>query len=212
MMKCMIIANGDLDPAWLSRTLFNDTDYIICADGGAKHLRRLGISPNVVLGDMDSISADDERFFKSKNVRFERFPPKKDDTDTALATDLALSLKPDEITYLGVTGSRLDHTLANIGLLLKGLNAGVTVKIINENNEIHLINRAIEISGHPGDTLSILPLSETVEGICLEGLEYPLRNATLHLGTTQGISNVFIGSQASISITAGLLLVIKSSD
>lgn len=211
-MKCVIIANGDFDNTSSYRNIFNEANYIICADGGAKHLKRMGIVPDVILGDLDSISRDDELFFRARNVRFEKFPSRKDDTDTGLATDLALSLKPTEITYLGTIGSRMDHTLANIGLLKKGIEAGAAVKMVNEKNEIHLIKTAIELSGQPGDILSILPLTEKVEGITLEGLEYPLHNATLCLGSTLGISNVFVGEKARITIKVGLLLVIKSKD
>lgn len=211
-MKCLIIANGELDLTAPIRNLLKEADFIICADGGAAHLRRLGILPDVILGDLDSINREDREYFDARNVRFETFPPQKDDTDTALATELALTMNPTAITYLAATGSRLDHTLANIGLLIKGLEAGVDVKIVNAKNDIRLMNRALEISGTPGDTLSILPMTETVEGICLEGLEYPLQNATLYLGSTRGISNVFVKPVARISIKSGLLLVIKARD
>ncbi len=211
-MKCLIIANGELDILNFTRNILNEADHIICADGGANHLRRLGILPDVILGDLDSINMEDREYFEARNVRFETFPPRKDDTDTALATELALSMNPTEITYLGATGSRLDHTLANIGLLRKGLEAGVDVKIVNQKNDIRLMNRTLEISGTSGDTLSILPMTETVKGIRLEGLEYPLHDATLHLGSTRGISNVFVKSVARITIESGLLLVIKARD
>lgn len=211
-MKCVIIANGDLEYSSDIVSIIKDAQLIISADGGARHLRALNILPHVLIGDFDSILPEDKLYFKNKQVKTVTFPFKKDYTDSELCVSWAIENNATDITLLGVTGTRLDHTLANIFLLKKLAMQNIGAKIINRNNEIHIVTDFIELTGEPKDLLSIIPVTETVSGITLKGLEFPLMNATIKMGSSLGISNCFKEKVVSISIEKGMLIVTKSKD
>lgn len=214
-MKCIIVSNGNISDYCFCKNIIETADYIICADGGARHLVNMKVVPDVIIGDLDSIKEEVREFFLKAEVKFHKFPPNKDATDTELSVDFALSHSPSEIIFLGALGSRMDHSLANISLLKKLLNNGVTGKIVNENNEIHILNdrfNEIVICGEEGDYLSLMPLSEKVNGINLHGLKYPLTDAEIPFGSSLGISNEFKATEATVGIKEGLLLVIKARD
>ena len=165
-----------------------------------------------MIGDFDSIHPDDQVFFKKKQVKTLTFSSRKDHTDTELCLSWALENNATDITFLAVTGIRLDHTLANIFLLKKLAKQNIPARIINKNNEIHIVTDFIEFKGGPKDFLSIIPITEKVTGITLKGLEYPLVDATLEMGSCLGVSNAFKETFASVSIKKGALIVIKSKD
>jgi thiamine pyrophosphokinase len=129
-----------------------------------------------------------------------------------LCLDYAKNRGATHITMLAATGTRLDHTLANVLLLVPLADAGICVRIMDAHNEICLVKDRLELSGNPGDLVSLIPLTATVTGVTLTGLSYPLRDQTLRIGTTLGISNFFSESAAQISIKSGTLLVIRSMD
>ncbi|MCK5696352.1 MAG: thiamine diphosphokinase [Desulfobacula sp.] len=211
-MKCIIIANGDLEYTNNIHRLIKNAQLIISADGGARHLRALNILPHIMIGDFDSISPADKLFFKKKHVKILIFPSRKNHTDSELCVSWALENNATDITLLGVTGTRMDHTLANIFLLKKLAKLHIPARILNKNNEIHIVTDFIEIKGRPKDFLSIIPVTEKVTGITLKGLEYPLVNATIKMGSSLGVSNYFKGATASVSIEKGILIVTKSTD
>ena len=213
-MNCVIVANGKIKTFQVYKKIFKKANIIIAVDGGTNHLFKMNVVPNVIIGDLDSIEPDIKEYYRKKKVEFVTYPPKKDFTDTELAIDYALKLKPNFITLIGFLGSRFDHSLANIFLLKKIANSKIKAKIVNKKNEIFCIEGedSLEIEGGKGDFLSIIPLTEKTEGIDLEGLEYPLINSTLNFSSTKGISNVFKRKEATIKIKKGLLLVIKSKD
>ena len=211
-MKCVIIANGDLEYTDGMIGIIKGARMIVCADGGARHLRALNILPHVMIGDFDSIDPDDQEFFKKNQIKTLRFPSRKDQTDSELCLDWALKNNATDITLLGVTGTRLDHTLANIFLLKKLALQNIPARIINKNNQIHIVTDSITIEGRAKEFLSIIPITEDVTGITLKGLEYPLKNADLKMGSCRGVSNYFKDNRACISIKTGALIVIKSKD
>ena len=129
-----------------------------------------------------------------------------------ICIDFAISLGVTEIIILGATGTRLDHTLTNINLLIKADNANIKATIIDKNNIINLISSNIEIKGKKGDLVSLIPITTSVEGINTIGLEYPLKNATMYIGKSLGVSNVMEDSIANVSIEKGYLLVMKCND
>ncbi|WP_129596334.1 thiamine diphosphokinase [Anaerophilus nitritogenes] len=211
-MRCVIVSNGDILHYESMKEKIKDYDFLICADGGAKHLFRMNRIPHFIVGDLDSIDEEVKKYFQEKKVIFYKFPKEKDYTDTELAVEYALEKGATEILFLGVMGSRMDHTLANITLLVDLLKKGIKAKIINEQNAIIATNEDIEIEGELGEYLSIIPLSEKVEGITLKGLKYPLSNATIHIGSSVGISNEFEEKKALIEIKKGIILIIKAKD
>ena len=211
-MKCAIIASGKVDCSKHITRIINTCDLIICADGGASHLRKMGLTPHVMIGDFDSILDEDKLFFQNIGVKTITFPVEKDKTDSHLCIDYAIAQKASDITLFGFTGSRLDHTLANI-LLLKALaDKNISARILDPCNEIHLVTSKISLKGEPGDYLSLIPISGQVTGVTLEGLAYPLKNAVLKRASTRGISNCFIEERVEIKIKTGVLIVTKSKD
>ena len=208
-MKVLIISNGDIKDYNFYEKLLKDVDMVICADGGANHAYRMKLKPHLIVGDFDSIKEEILEFYENEGVRIEKFPPMKDETDTQLAMLKAIELGAKEITFIGVIGERLDHSYANLSLLLYLLNRNIKGKIVNEMNEIYLINKFIEVEGKKGELLSLLPYSKEVKGIYTKGLFYGLSGQSMDLEMPYGISNVFIEDKATIKIEEGLLLVIK---
>ncbi len=211
-MECIIVSNGQIRDYNFYIDIIKNADYIICADGGAKHLFKMGIAPHVIIGDLDSITLENKNRFLDLDVEFIQFSKEKDATDTELATDYAISKGATDITYIGVIGTRLDHSLANIYLLKYLLEKNITGRIVDEYNDIILIKDRARIIGKTGDFLSIIPLSKIVYGVSLTGLKYPLTKCNIKLGSSLGISNEFVEEEALIDLEKGLLLVIKSRD
>lgn len=207
-----IISGGTInDPEFLRHKIVEaQNPVIICADGATRYLRVLDILPAFIIGDMDSIDTDTLEYFYRKGSTILRYPGEKDETDTELALEYAIKLKPRDIYIFGALGGRIDHTLANISLLIMGDKAGVRTIIIDETCEIFIVSRSIIIEGQTGQTVSLLPLSSDVTGITLEGFEYPLSDAVMECGKPYGISNRMMSEKGMISIQSGYLLVIRN--
>ncbi len=211
-MKVAIIANGEIRDLNFHKEILRDCDYIICADGASNHAYKMKIEPNTIIGDLDSIHKEVKCYFENKGINFEKFPSKKDKTDTEICIDYAMELGAKEIILLGVIGSRIDHSLGNINLLYTLLQNGIKASIRNEHNEIYITDHEIEIKGTKGDIVSILPCFSNVKGVTLKGLEYPLNDFYLEYGSSIGISNVMKEETCKISLKEGYLFVIKARD
>lgn len=211
-MKCVIIASGNFEYTPKIKDIINRADLIICADGGTQHLKSVQIDPDIIIGDMDSTDHGTQSFFKSKKIPIIQYPEKKNETDTELCIFHAIEKGAEKIILLGVTGTRLDHTLANILLLKKLAAHNIPACVIDPHNEVYLVLDTLTLTGKPGQLLSIIPVTHQVTGITLAGLEYPLNNATLYMADTLGISNVFKEERVSIRIKSGILIVTKSRD
>ena len=157
-MRAVIITGGSIQNYPAIKQYIQPNDYIICADSGYDHAVKMEITPNLLVGDMDSIHAD----LPTENIRI--FPAKKDDTDTEIAISAALKQGCDDILILGGIGSRMDHTLANILFLKQLHDQKISAKIVNENNEIRLMGSQenITLQGHPGDLLSLIPITDCI--------------------------------------------------
>jgi thiamine pyrophosphokinase len=209
--RAVIIANGPIMDYKFHKKLLRQDDYFICVDGGARHAMRLGIHPQLLIGDLDSLDKELRAWLVSGKTRCETHPAEKDFTDAHLAVEEALRMRPEEILLLGCLGGRLDHTLANVGLLLRCHRAGVRARLVDELNEVILISEeTLRLQGQPGDLISLLPLSDYASGITVRGMKYPLENGTLKQGDSRGVSNEFAAGEATVSVSRGYLLVIKS--
>jgi len=206
-MHWVLLANGPLELSPAVRATIASADRIIGVDGGSRHLRLLDLLPDLAVGDMDSIPADLLQRYQDAGVEMQRHPPKKDATDLELALELAIGRGALRITILGATGGRLDHTLGNLFLLARCLPAGISACIMDAEQSVHLVDTALTLTGAVGDTLSLLPATPEVRGVTLTGLEYPLDNATMTFGTSWGMSNVFIQTRATVTLTSGRLFV-----
>ena len=207
-MRAIIIANGQIHEGDFYRSLVTPTDLIICADGGASNAIALGLQPQVVIGDLDSLDESLRLRLEKMHCQFIVHPTRKDETDLELALRYAVDIGVGEILILGALGGRIDQTLANVLLLALPELRSVKAKILDGRQEVFLIKDETLIEGQVGDILSLLPLTEKVTGIYTEGLEYPLGNGALYLGPTMGVSNTLTARQARVWIGRGLLLAV----
>jgi len=209
--RAVIFLNGSVsDYAALARWLRTD-DFLIGADGGTLHCLALNRQPHVIVGDLDSLDPDEVVRLAGLGVQIERHPPVKDQTDLELAIECAGRHGADEVLLLGTLGSRLDHSFAN--LLILARNDWPFALSLAEGTQLAQVLRSGEqltLHAPPGSTVSVIPLSEIVTGITYQGLAYPLRNHTLALGSTRGISNVVASTPATIQIAQGTLLVVQT--
>ncbi|MCX7711941.1 MAG: thiamine diphosphokinase [Clostridia bacterium] len=211
-MKTVIVCNGSIKDYTYIKKYFAGADLIICADGGASHIRKFGITPSLLLGDFDSIDQEDYDYLKEQNVEIVTFPVEKDMTDTEIAVELAVEKGSSQIVILGGIGTRMDHSLSNIFLLKKLMSGNIKGIIADEYNEITLVRDHIRIEKEEGLKISLLPLTDKVVGVTTKGLYYPLNEATVEMGSTWGISNEFKEDIAEVTLKEGLLLVIKSRE
>ncbi len=203
-LRAIIFANGELKPPVQTEK----ADIIIAADGGAKHCLELGIQPNYVIGDFDSLEAETLAALKAKGAELIEFPAKKDFTDLELAIQHAASLKPRDILIYGALGARWDQTIANI--LLAGAYPHLNIHLLDQKQEIRYLvpGERLVVRGHSGDTVSLIPIGGSARGITTQNLEYPLIGETLHVGSTRGISNTLLEDWGAVELEEGMLLCI----
>ena len=182
---------------------------VIAADGGARHCLRLGIVPNVVIGDFDLLTESEISTLDSAKVKLIRFPIEKDQTDLELALDYALETGANTVTLYGLLGGRWDMTFANLLLLASPKYTGNRFHIIDGETMGTLLygTETQNLGGQPGDLVSVIPLNGPAKGITYKGLQWPLENANLPFGTPQGVSNFIVSADAQISLESGTLLV-----
>ncbi|GIV62979.1 MAG: thiamine pyrophosphokinase [Bellilinea sp.] len=204
--RAVIFANGELaDGAAVQRWLRPD-DFLIAADGGLHHLRALGLQPHLVIGDLDSLSADEVAALQQAGVQVQQHPAEKDETDLELAIQYALQQGFKQMRVVAALGGRLDQTLANLALLeMPGLE-GVDIRLDDGREEILIIRDQAVVEGQPGDTVSLLAMNECTKGIVTSGLKYALNHETLCPNRTRGISNEMTGERAEIRLLTGRLL------
>lgn len=209
-MATLIFANGVLNRSAQIFTAIKSASLIIAADGGAKHCFALGISPQIVIGDFDSLDEAEIERLREQGAEILRHPARKDQTDLELALQHAIDLGEEEVLVLGALGKRWDQTLANLLLPASKAFANIVIRLLDGQQEVNLIRSRQElvVRGKPGDTVSLIPLWGDAEGVSTGGLEYPLDDETLVFGSTRGISNVLNGEKAVISLKRGLLAAV----
>ena len=199
MGKCIIFCAAGFDA--LAEPIAKE-DFVIAADGGVAHTRKLGIVPNEILGDFDSLGYTPE----GANV----FPVEKDDTDAMLAVRRGLSLGYREfVLYGSLDGPRLDHTVANFQTLQYLADRGAIGYLAGCSDIVTVVkDGAISFPADREGTVSVFCMGPDAEGVTLEGLYYPLEKGTLTAGFPLGVSNHFTGAPAGISVEKGSLLVL----
>ncbi len=198
--KCCIVGALGFEAAELE--LCRDS-YIIAADGGYAHLSSAGVTPDMVVGDFDSLGSVPD------HPNIIKHPPRKDDTDTMLAVKYALDAGYNDITVLGGLGGRLDHSMANIQTLVYISEKGATGTLVGEGCRITVIRdgQSIEFDESQSGTVSVFCLSDTAQGVYESGLSYSLEDATLTNAYPLGVSNRFVGEESRISVRHGILAV-----
>lgn len=213
-MKAILICGGTLSGCFLHNMTEEHPDAVIYAvDGGLTVADAAGVMPQYLVGDFDTADPSLVERYETSCITL-RHRPEKDATDTELAIDDALTRGADEIWLLGATGSRLDHTLANIHMLYKVLLCGKKAWILNENNRISLYREPFRRKKEElfGTYVSFLPFFGEVTGVCLSGVKYPLVDATLTAGNSLGVSNEAVEDYIEVSFTSGSLLMIEARD
>ncbi len=204
----LIVAGGEPPGKELLHGLALKADMIIAADKGAQYCLDGGITPRLVVGDMDSLDKGSAERLSALGVAMKRLNTDKDRTDTEIALDEAIIRGAKRVEILGAIGDRIDHTLANIHLLRKALHHGIKARITSENQQIFLVDSSETIGNSKGRTVSFLPLTEQVAGISLKGFLYELEEAFMEIGKPYGISNVVTGDQALVKVGKGILLAV----
>lgn len=216
MKRAIIFANGAAGDYESLRREITDSDLLVCADGGALHTQKLGILPTIVIGDMDSLEKEKETFeqLRQTQVEFKRFPAEKDETDLELALDYALDKKCNEILIACPFGGRVDHLLGNILLISQPKYASIRIYLSDGLQRAVLLRAKDEIvlSRDRGNTLSLIPLSPSVQGVCLSGVKWPLNDAILSFGNPISISNEIVSENALVKITNGILLAVQTAN
>lgn len=281
-MTGVIICGGRIEDYNRAGKYCRGADIVISADSGARHCKALGIVPDIVLGDFDSIDRGDFRELEAAGAEILRYPVEKDMTDSELAVETAIKSGCSRVILLGSFGSRLDHSISNLFLLKKLHDANVEGIIADEKNEIRLIsgsiklnsisislnsgsiglnndsisldngnisqnngsisqnngsispnkdsislnkdsislnngstglyNGSIKLKREDGVFVSLVPFGGDASGVSTRGLYYPLDGAVLRMGSSRGISNVFVDDEAYVEVKDGLLLVILSRE
>ena len=210
--RVILFANGDLKAPEKVRQLINQTDFLIAVDGGLKHIDNLGLLPNLIIGDLDSVDQVQLEKHLAQGVEIRTYPREKNETDLEIALGVAESYSPTEIILIAALGGRLDQTLANIFLLTRQDLAIFNIRLIDGATEVFLIRSSASIHGSPGETVSLLPLNGPAFDITTTGLKYPLLNETLYTEHTRGISNQLSTSRAEVTLTGGMLLCIHETN
>jgi len=187
---------------------------VLCADGGTLHALALGLHPDVVIGDLDSLPEAVRDRLEAAGTQFLRFPRDKDYTDLELALQYALGQGAEDILLLGLLGGRLDQTLANVLLLARPEWDAARLWFAYGSERAYLLRggESLTLRGRPGDIVSLIPLTPTVTGVTTQGLRWPLHNATLHFGHTLTVSNELVGEEAVVRVGEGRVVVTVSND
>ena len=215
MPRIVIFANGELPNLEAARALLRSSDdYLIAADGGANHLLKMGILPELVIGDLDSVDEDTLFELTAAECNIVHYSEDKDETDIELALRYAVELHPSAILIVGALGGRLDQTLANLSILTDPMLPHIDIRLDDGVEEAFFCRASAvkgeqaKVQGRSGDTVSLIPWHSPVVGVATEGLQWPLYGETLYPDKSRGVSNVMLNNTASIRIHSGLLLIV----
>ncbi|MDO4268675.1 MAG: thiamine diphosphokinase [Eubacteriales bacterium] len=218
MKSCLIVTGGKLDLAFARSFLAKEHfDKIIAVDGGLEAAEALGLTPDYIVGDFDTVSSQVvERFKRLPFIVWEKHKPEKNETDTELARSRALSLGCGRIVFLGATGGRFDHMLGNLHALYACMEQGIEACLLDRQNKIYLLDegKAFYRKYMWGKYVSFLPYTEKVRGITLTGFKYPLTDRDIERGREVGlcISNELAADRAELSFKEGVLICVESTD
>jgi thiamine pyrophosphokinase len=207
--RAAIFLNGALDPPGLLRKVVEGADYVIAADGGARHALAAGVVPDLVVGDMDSVGEASAEELEALGVRLERHPARKDKMDGQLAVMAAKARGAGAVDLLCASGGRFGALFAVSHVLLAAERLGIRASIVAGWGRAFVLeagSRSVE--GEPGDSVSVFPFGGPAAGVTLEGFEYPLEGALLEYGDTLGFHNELVGREGRVSVGEGAVLVI----
>lgn len=218
MKNCLIVTGGKLDLAFARSFLKKEKfDKVIAVDGGLESAKELGLIPDYVVGDFDTVKESVlDQYKEIPYIVWEKHRPEKNETDTELARSRALTLGCGRIVFLGATGGRLDHMLGNIDVLCACMQKGVEAWIVDNQNRLYLLDEGKTFRREElwGKYVSFLPYTEQVLGITLTGFKYPLNRKNIRRGEEAGlcISNEVVEESAEITFEDGIVICVESKD
>ena len=189
---------------------------IVAADGGAMKATSVGLVPDLVVGDADSLGSEGLAAVRQAGIPVEMAAAAKDESDLELAVLAAVARGADRLTILGALGGpRFDHSLANAWLLGHAALDGRAVVLLDDATRVRLLDAtgaaaSVRLAGAPGDLVSLFPFGGAALGVTTTGLAYPLRDEPLPIGPARGLSNVRSGPDALIELRAGRLLIVET--
>ncbi len=206
MKKSIIIGNGKY-PRKNIIDYLQGVDYstIICADGGANSAKKMGIIPDYIIGDLDSISEENLQYFKKKSIIIGI--KRQNDTDIEKCLKFAIGKNIKQVVMVGVTGDRLDHTFCNLGIVLK-FYSKISIKIIAEKSLLTACSGQVGIKTQTGEVISLYGFDENTR-ITSTGLKYILNKDSIPFGKKESTSNVAISNSVKLNITGGVIFVIR---
>lgn len=208
MPRCVILGAGPIRDDQACRSFLLEDDYILCADGGYVHARRMGIRPDLLIGDFDSMPIPEDA-----GCEMLSYPPEKDDTDMLLALKCGLARGFCDFLILGGLGGRLDHTVANFTVLAYALSHSARAVLRDEKNAAILLrDAAIRLPACHGFKMSVFPYGGGAQGVNLRGVKYPLADYTMEPYCTLGVSNELLPGGGEVSVKSGTLLLLFSKD
>ncbi|MFQ8689109.1 MAG: thiamine diphosphokinase [Blautia sp.] len=218
-MDSIIISGGRIESDFALEFLKKKKGkvLVIAADRGLEFCSECGIIPDWAVGDFDSVASEVlKKYERISGLRWRKLVPEKDDSDTQSAMNLAIELGSKKVEILGGTGSRLDHVLANLGLLSYGEQKGITVALLDANNYVCLLadrETILRREEQFGDYVSFFPVWGEVRGLTLEGFKYPLcRHHLTVFDSGLTVSNEIVDEEAKIQFEKGPLFMIMSKD
>ncbi len=213
MLSCMpgvtLVVAGGARPDPLVVAALPEIDRCVAADSGADLALAMGQRVDLLVGDLDSISPAGLEEVRSAGGDLREHPREKDKTDLELAIDAALEGDPDRLVVVGLAGGRLDHALANIGVVAAAARDGVEVDALIGSARLAVVKGRRTLTGALGETLSLLALLGTAAGVTTTGLEFPLDDEPLRAGSARGMSNRFVAPEAVVVVRSGTLVAVQ---
>ncbi|HQO99396.1 MAG TPA: thiamine diphosphokinase [Caldisericia bacterium] len=201
--KLIIVLNGELsdDLEKYKKRLIDNQNFIIACDGGYNNCKKLNIKPDLILGDFDSL----QEFEFNNSIKF---PKEKDKSDFELAIDYGFEKGFKDFEIWGAIGKRLDHTLFNISLLLRIKKEDGNAIIYHPPYIVFIIDKEYNFGVRNSGFVSFYPLTSEIKGLTIKGMKYELNEKDIYLGSTETLSNEFIGKESFVNFKEGIILVI----
>lgn len=212
-MNAVIVTGGKAPSKKLLESYIDKCDYVIAADSGCECLSKYGIVPDILVGDFDSINKNILVNEKKLVKEIKQFPPEKDYTDTEIAIIEAEKKGVDKIYLFGATGSRIDHMLGNIGLILTYKKKNIIIEMLDDNNRMYLADKHMILKGTYGENIGFHAVSDVVKNFKIKGAKYNLYDGLdMHLLDPRAICNEFLNTDIEISFDSGELMIFHSND